>query len=370
MPADPIIQPSEPSPSGTAPDNRPIELRIPPAGNTSIDDKMQFEVDVLSHAALTDVCIQIYRRVHSTLACPQIQPQNIVLIDADSARAFDEEARFRVQATMLARGFQSAADAAAMGIEGVTATAQPTAGIAGLTAAMPAVNAILGLTSLFQADVSFSGRKSTISRRALVLELARNWESHPECRVHIPEFNLSKEASSHAGEILAQLDEITAQRAKAFSRIHALGELIRALPPDDSRQGNAMLALHTAREHFDSADAVLRQLGNQLSATNEKGMTGIELLGLAARFRSLLAQTDRKTFYLFAEILHSGGSFRVVRHFLRAIFAGDGLDVAGGCIACFGLFDSDGRVLRSGVVHAGRGFVPVKRIWSAGLFSI
>jgi hypothetical protein len=130
--------------------------------------------------------------------------------------------------------------------------------------------------------------------------------------------------------------------------------------PDSAEFAAGLATSNAAKEQYESADSVLRQFSTRLGVSDpETGFSPLQLLRRASRLRRILQSEGHPVFFLFAEAVLAGGSVRTVRNVFRSLFWANGLDVAAGLLASYGLISRNGEILSSGVVSSGRGFVSV-----------
>ena len=391
MSADPIIPPSDAkAPGKSDQESARVDLTVPVATGASLDDKIRFEADLLTFRALSDVCAKLRMRVDRHIAPEQQQvqqqqqtetqsvsqkPVQLILLDTVSSTAFETETAFQDQTTNLKQSFESAATEAQAGMDELQTAApkrlaegEPT----GMTSAAPlvsgattALTAALGLLKVVQTETSYFGRSFTVAPRALQLELASQWQSQKNVAVFLPDLGAWSSACSVRNDVQQRLDAVIVARASAFKMIHNLSIAMRGIDSKNRSYPSALFALNSAKEQFEAADSLLRELSVRLGTPDETTkLSLLQLLERAARFRSLAEQEDKSTFLLFIEALTAGGSYRVVKNLARSIFWADGVEVAGGVVVMYGLFDPQGKLISSGLISSGKGFLTMKELWA------
>jgi hypothetical protein len=383
MPADPIIPSTEPKGSDkSGQEATKIEIKVPPAIGASLDEKVRFEADLLTYRALSEVCAKLRIRVDQQIATKLKQPAageqtppqealQLILLDGVSITAFEAEAAFQDQMVNLKSSFESIASEARDGLAELQETAKvarvvPMAFAASFVPGMATtLTGALSLLKIFQTETAYFGRSVLIPPLALELELAHQWEGKHNLTVFLANLNPGIAADLFRTDIHQRLDEVIAARDTAYKAIHGLSIAMRTIDSHNKKYPATLSALNAAKEQFEAADLVFRQLSATLGTPDETTKLSLmQLLERAARFRNLLGQKDKCSFLLFVEAVTAGGSYRTVKNLLRSVFWADGIEVAGGVLVMYGLFRSDGGLISSGLVSSGKGFLTLRDLWS------
>jgi hypothetical protein len=351
----PPIPPQPPRPETTADTAEP---KIAPlSGSTTIDAALTFEVEALSHVAMS----KITRRFADEVAGVAQSTDRLIVLNDELARALEYDQAFTVQLQVLELSFESAARAADEGLQRLKGEAEGAVDVAaavpmvGITAATGVVSAALNFLALFRQDTSYSGRKVKISEHAIIAELARHLRDK-SISLYWPGLSLSPdEVTSEASEssaglatppYMTRLQKTMEVRDRAAGKIHALADALERAP--DEKKSAARLALDRAHESFDSADSILRRMMTSLAQPDTKtGIAPVQLLHRANNIKKYAARKKGRVLYVVVHLESAGGSYRIRKNLFRTLFWSDGLTFSGGAILTYALLDEDGKVLLS-----------------------
>ena len=382
----PIIpaQPATSSPG--APAASPAAAPAKPAGlegKTEIDEKLTIECELLSYRAAGRVARKI---ADDVLSCAGPGDVTVLLLDEAGHAALHQQQAFALQVQLLQTDFDRVEPVPEVK-KGLAPEAgrEPAAqkGVLGIGAAVSAASALAGpvldVLGLFRQDVVYRGRPTTVSQKALLLEVAGRLQAgttdNRTVRVFFPRLVLfppqEKEPAS-LKRVQETIEPLLQSRAAAEER---LGELARELAreeqevadrlkaaegtekeagsPIEARIGEVVelrLRHEAARKLFDATEARHLAMWAALHAKDEKtGASGLRLLQEAEQMRALFQdRPGGKAFLVHAEVVAAGGSYKVVRNLWRTLFLGDGLRYSGGAAVAFGVFDGEGTLVRSG----------------------
>ncbi len=333
-------------------------------GDTSIDDKVTFEVELAAHAVMRLVAGRIKARLQPRLPKrdPAATPPAVIhlfYLDQALRLAIDILDTVEIQLRNLADAYTGAAATARGGLAlAAPASAAPAPAVAAartfsvfpsLAAAPVVADAAVALLAALKTDTRYFGRQVVIAEQAFVLALAHQWEDEEGVEFHYPTL-FAPPASSNESlrEFVRALDTAVAQRKQAQQDISALLARIGQLQPTDPNFGPANGTLAAARDAFQAAEASFDDLSNKLTKSDEHtGLTQLQLLQRGAFVRTIASSAKGCTFYLFAQVVSAGGAFRITKNFLRSLFGAEALEHTGGCIVTYGLFGDDGRLVTS-----------------------
>ena len=343
----------------TPSDIQPLE------GKTVIDQEMFFEPERLSYVSASALAMRIARGAHT-----EIEGKEVVIAGEDlladwsnvhacvavldsilqEYRAVESLARTVERLRTMAPREHVAPEAAVAAIAAAAGGA-----IAPITAT---VTSVLGLVSLFREDVEFRGLRTVVDSLTFKLVLAQQLRNHGATKIFVPEL-FAVDATVAAGSIRARLQEVHEARSAAASivgpfiaeLVDADTELSKAALRNDAAAVQSLTARVSAlRRELDPitepqarADQRLSELETSFSARDEKsGLTGLGRLLRAEALRALNATV------VHAQVVSSGGHYRIARSVLRTLITGDGLSATGGAVARWAVLAPDGDILRAG----------------------
>jgi hypothetical protein len=355
-------------------------------GKTEIDDKLSIECELLSYRAASYIA--------DAIACELLRhvadDTTVVLVDEPAHAALHLQQAFVLQVELLEESFARAEDmlgeetlkakAKAKGLEETVSKMV----VPGLGAASAVAGSVLDFLGLFRADVSYKGRQTTVSQKALMLEIARSLlalRGTRKFQVFYPRlalFALGTEESASHRLIRQRLDPMLEVRARVEAalgsvrrevarRERAISDRLKRsrkrsegepLSPNTGLEKEIQevldlrLRMEAARKIFEQADAQLSAMWIGLQKPDEKsGRTGLQLLQEAeemrARFRDK-ANAKANALMLHTEVVAAGGSYKIIRNLWRTLFWADGLRYSGGAVVAFAVFDADANVVIAG----------------------
>lgn len=225
-----------------------------------------------------------------------------------------------------------------------------------LSAPQSALN-ILGLLTM---ESHYFGRTVTIPEEPFLLELSSQLRSLTGVKLFHPALFTpwsSQKSFTLPASIRTGFDQIMGARHKALRSVKRLMAIASALKHTDRHYGEMRFASDQAREQYEAADLLLKELNQRLSQKDDAvGASGMQMLVRAAAIVDIFDTPDTVTYILLARMEAAGGAYRTVRSLSRLIFGGDGIDYAAGVIASFGLFNLQGNLIESGIVTAKANF--------------
>ncbi len=347
---------------------------VPPKpleGTTTIDDNMVFEVEALSHVAVSHLAAKIAKSIKDNTNASADLPVRVIFLGEGLPQALEFSRTFSVQLKLLQDAFDSALKLAQEGLAPLSAPLQPAAVAGGTTAASgfgltAAVGGALNLLALFRQNTSYFGRKVEITEPAIVVELARCLRQHKGISFYWPGLGLSHDsvlATSSAPPFLEDVQRAMGRRDQATAGIHNLAVAIGKLDKEAAELPAARFALDRAHELFDSADSVLRRLTTSLSkADAETGVTPLQLLQRAHDVRNQIITADGKVYFLYVRLEAAGGSYRIRRNLFRTLFWKDGLSFSGGAVVSYALLETNGEFVSSANLRQRKAFVSFEEI--------
>lgn len=349
-----------------------VKLTLEP-GETTIDDKLAFEVDLACYAEMERQTAAVRRQIDARLklgtGAASAGPVHLFFLDSALRSALDISATIELQLANLKQAYAGAEASAQAALAAIKAPApgpelesvapRPDrsfsvfSDLVGTTAIADAAVALIGA---LRTDTRYFGRQVIIPEQAFALALAHEWESSEKVQFHYPTLFLP--ATFQAGDMMRDLvnafDAAVEKRNAASRALSSLLARVSQLGSGTPEFLAAKPSLDTARDQFEAAEAVFDQVSTQLTKSDETtGLTQLQLLERAAFVKTIAKEAKEangKVFYLFAQVVTAGGAFRITKNFFRMLFGRDGLEHAGGCIVTFGLFDDAGRLVASNTI--------------------
>lgn len=307
----------------------------PLEGNTTIDDGVKVEVQIIAHRAVAEIA----ERLASALPLEPDGKCTVVLLDASLGRALLEYRALDAAVGILHRRF-----------EALERLWSPAVGEMRPSLALPAAGAVLqealGFLSLLRQDTRYFGREVAIGELALRSMLA----AHIRRRALVvwpSKVGWGQTASGFVPtQVGPRLDELSDRVADAVRRV---GDAAK----DQSRAAERQ-PLVAAYEAWIAAAQEL------LLATSKVGDgTGPSLLERAQNAAWVLERTKAgggAVYYLASETVVSGGSYRSRKNLFTTLFTGDLLSYSGGAAVSYVLFDANGNVVSADTLSAFTGF--------------
>ena len=353
--------------------------RIPSlaGGDTTIDDTLTFEVDLASHATMREIARLIRLRLDPHLTTDATTA--IVFLDNALRLALDIRSTVEIQLRNITEAYAGAAATARGGLEALAAKPSRAKPKARAFSAFPSLaapgvaDAAVAILGALKTDTRYFGRQVVIPEQAFALSLAHQWEDSEVVEFHY--VTLFAPPTSQDDEVLKEFvsgyDAAVEQRRTAMQATANLLARVTQLPAADPTLPLVKAALEAARDQFQSAEASFDDLSTKLTTADEKtGLTQLQLLQRGELVRSIATRHQGRVFYLYAQIVAAGGAFRVTKNVLRSLFGWPGLEHAGGCIATFGLFDVEGRLVAADTIGARPAYVDSRRAIFVGESSV
>ncbi len=346
-----------------------LQLALPEQ-KSELDSNLSFDVQKLAFETVGNIGAQIRTKIEPLLVRDSSKKVQLIYLDRMLRGGLDLLSATASQLVNLTAAFQNAGQIATDGLtefhkarprpsdilntdEAVIADAQAAApGPPNFSLSGP--QSALNILGLLATESHFFGRAVTIPEEPFLLELSAQLRQLPNVTIFHPALFTpwSKRAAfTLPASIETAFDSVMAARNQALRPVKRLMAEAAALKPDDPLYLEVRFASDQAREQYESADSLLRELNTRLSQKDDSaGATGMQMLVRAASIVDIFETSGTVTYLLLARMEAAGGAYRVVRSLSRLIFGGDGVDYAAGVIASFGLFNLQGQLLESGIV--------------------
>jgi hypothetical protein len=332
------------------------------AGTTTIDDKLTFEVELECYQQLHEVTKAVAEAINEHLEPESTEP-HVFFLDEALRKGLGLRDTVDLQLTNLAKAYKTSrqtaeaarAPAARASLDSAdvekatTETVGPATVAAGFNAAASILNSLMS-------DTRYSGRQVVVPEQALALALAHCWEG-TKVVFHYPTLFSHTSSRDHSAmqRFIQRFNTVTEARSKAAAALARLLAEVSGVASTSPAFSLAKARLDTARDQFQSAEAVFDELNARLSEPDEKtGLSHFELIQRAAFMQSVSGggseERPVRTFLVFAQVISAGGAFRVESNFFTRLWGSDGLRHAGGCVVAFAFFDLAGRLLASNVM--------------------
>ncbi len=344
-------------------DDTPLRA-TPLEGVTTVDEKLTFEPERLTYAALRQVAAEIVASAGEHLAGRQV-----VVADQAFLADLGNLAAARLQLDMLARDYRhisaSLGRAAEPGGEPEAVPEVAILGGAAVAGLATGLQGALGLVSLLRQDVEVRGVPVRIDARAVDVAVAGALRASDHA-VLVPGLTAIRAPLDTAGSVQERWRDVQQARHDAWA---AVGPLVAQLGRKDAELDAATRAgasesqvAALARELFELRKQVepltepLGQADRRLADLQAEWDKVHETSGLSTLARLLLAEVieAQHPLYLHVAVVASGGHHRVTRHLLRTLFGGDGLSAMGGVVARWAVLGPDGAFIRGGLRAARR----------------
>jgi hypothetical protein len=342
-----------------------------PEGKTTVDAELVFEPERLSYLCADAIAAEISERVRDAV-------KDKVVVVADSALLADCANLTAVAVILdsLRRDYESlaalAADLMAQKEEttssprSVAFSVVPVLGLGIAPTIAPVVAGIetaLGIVSLLREDVDYHGTKTVVDPAAFYLALAARLHASGAVKVLVPEFFITRVASSGPVSLKISLEGVEQARAAVWRTVAPMisqlgrlnAELDLAVNQKDQEAVDALSAeLAAMRRDLDPVTEALGRADQQLGDLKAEWQkpdpnSGVTNLGRLLRAEAIL---DMNPLFVHAKVVMSGGHLRTVRSLWRTMFQGDGLSAMGGAVARWALLANDGSVMDGGIASA------------------
>ena len=367
--------------AATGGDAQAVKLNLPEQ-KSEVDANLAFEVQRLAFEQVEEIGEKIRARIAALPASATGSTVQIVYLDRMLRGGLDLLGATSSQLINLTLAFGNAGMVAQEGLDqfhaargaamvlavrdfAVAQAVSPSPAPFALTGAQSALN----LLGLLATESHYYGRSVKIEEEPFLLEFSSRLRKLGNVIIYHPAlFTPWSKKTSFAipAAVSTDFDAVLAARNVASRPVKRLLAEASALKPDDPLYPEMRFAADQAREQFESADSLLRELNARLSEKDEAvGATGLQMLVRAAAMVEIFEKSDTTTYLLLARMEVAGGAYRTVRSLARTVFGGDGVDYSAGLIASFGLFDLEGKLLDSGILTTRKSFqavVPVK-LW-------
>lgn len=361
------VPPVPPQQSSADPSKPRVDLHLQ-ANETTVDDKLAFEVELASYGEMRDLARTLKERL-AHLLDHNHGTSHVFFLDDALRMALDLAPSIELQIKKLRDAFAAAEGAARSGLDLLTPTPppapsplavprMPTAAPAVIPAAIPAIaiaaapviaDAAVALIGALRADTRYTGRQVVIPEHAFALALGHQWEGSKTVEFHYPTLFVPHTAATTnvLARFAAGIDAAVAARSAAAHAVSDLLARVSVLNPTDVRFPAAKAALDAARDQLQAAEAVFEDTSVKMTRADETtGLTRLQLLVRAAFVTAIAQAAEGRTFYLFAQVVAAGGGFRTEKTVLR----NDSAQHAGGCAATYGLFTDGGCLIASDTV--------------------
>src|ERR1700675_1259757 len=381
----------------------------PLEGTTTIDDKLSIECDILCYASVNNIAFQIaleFNKIRESGAL-------VIILDDTSKQALHLVRVLVWQTDFLIQEFARAAQEAAPQVPALAEAAAPQVRVPmegetmleGFVPALPAVTAIktaataatdvgrsvIDLLSLFRTDTSYAGRTVTVNENSLMLSLAgklverQHSVIYPKLLLFPPSPAVSQSAKDFQNLLQALLDArddaneavralasrvaVATQELSSVYKKHTHRRNRQELTTDHvlaSREQQLIkdrLQLAGWQKWFTDLDSQLQALLKALNAPDANGVVLLQMLQIAQELLSRFNEAPENTYFLHAEVVSSGGSYRIRRNLFRTLFWSDGLSYSGGAIVSYAFFDSNAVIVKSGTHHYRYPFSRFRDAW-------
>ena len=282
-----------------------------PAGTTSVNEDMAFEVEALAQKASEEIAEKIAAK-SAEITTADIE---LVFLDDKLASGLALYRTFKAQCKLLQDSFQSVKKVSENALDELSteilkklppsisyrslSTAEflgrkktgdlteaqledSGAGLLGVS--IPSgLTAAANLLGMFAVDTEFHGKQASVSERAFVMSLAHYLKAN-SLDFSWPSLSFTiatKTGQDNVPDYLKALNSVTAAASGATEAIAELAELVNTLPKNDSRLPAARRALDRAHSLNDSAVALYDGIREKFFADSSlHGMTPSELLQL------------------------------------------------------------------------------------------
>lgn len=204
------------------------------------------------------------------------------------------------------------------------------------TVATALATSVIDFVSLFRTNVDVKGVAVTLLEMGLVAELAQAiQDGQSSTKVIYPSVYLPADMS---GQLVTQLQALTAFRARADGAIAVFSRKTK----DQQKADPLRVQVEMLKRLGSETDRLFTDLTTTDATT---GLTGLGTLVKAEVLKGHLDQSNSHV--LLLRVLAAGGNNRSTRN----LFTGGSLTHSGGAVVSYILFDTNGLVLRSGMLH-------------------
>lgn len=359
------------------PDNdQPVKLL---EGKTSVDGSMLLEPQILSYQSAKILASKIAELVKENLS----QKTNAIVL-ADSKFLADyaslKAAYFSLDHLIEAYGNlakavselthkhqkESISDTAPSvlsepKIAGIGAAALAIPSV--ISPALAALNASIELLGFFRQDVEFHGVTTAIDALSFQIALAHELkETNKDFNILIPALQMFPSVNKESDSLEKRLSQLEANKAELWSQLYPLinslaqeeADLEIAVSKKDEAEIEALRVkitkhrrdLQPISDNLGLIDQRYSNLLREWDGTDETGIPKIARM-LRAEFIHL-----KNPVYLHAEVVLSGGYYKIKRNLFRTLFTGDGLHFTGGAVIRWALIMNDDVFINGGILHA------------------
>lgn len=302
----------------------------PVSGETTVDDKMDFEVVALTLDAVRRIADVIANHVYAKVGRTD-PPAHVVLADGSLVARLAEWQAIAARIGAVEEGIEDML----LPVEPQDAHDEGLAGILGQGTS--AVEAVAKLLSFFKAETRYSGRAVELPAAALYPALAGRLVAVGIEPVLVEAAQPLGPGAATGRDLIGRLERLLRLREQIAAFLPDADEPGPAEAarrnPDDPERESRQRGVTRIQSLIGAVDAIMTDLGGG----SESGHRVAQIQ--AASAVACLVQDAPAAYLLTAQIIKAGGHYRTRKHLFTTLFTGDQLHCSGGAAISFTLTD-------------------------------